>query len=322
MRFFLFFLVSFSAMAYVPTVESLFRHGSNPEVTSNAVAFNMIVKRVQGKEASPLKSDREMDYYKIYLAKNGHDSLKVSQARYKNDGFTDSGLEHKSYYSNISPYTFKPGPDQLEKGLFFALIHSVAMNNGSHVVNYLKTLDVPVKLNNEIINREKIAYLTNYKQYLASINKDREARKNAVNPLRPEDASSRDKVDSVMNESMYTDTNQVRLWREEGEMSWVVSAGNFESVHSFHHRDVQKFKYKSAAGDFEVICKEYWLANGTHSFPRYMFVKTLSGDMFQIEFTNLRHYSEKEADLVKRLGNWDKILKGKASNDPRPEFLL
>lgn len=321
MKFLFLFALSFSAMAYVPTVESLFRHGSNPEVTSNGVAFNMTVKRLQGGN-SALKSDREVDYYKMYLTKNGADAFKVSQARFKNDGFSDSALEHKAYYSNLSAYTFKPDPEHLEKGLFFSLLHSLAMNNGTHVINYLKTLDVPVKLNNEIINREKIAYLASYKQYLSSINKDRDLRKTAVNPLRPEDAASREKIENVMNESMYTDTNQVKLWREEGVMAWLVSAGNFESIHSFQHRDIQKFKYKSAAGDFEITCKDYWLANGTHSFPRFMFVKTLTGEMYQIEFTNLRHYTEKEADLVKRLGNWDKILKGKASNDPRPEFLL
>jgi hypothetical protein len=326
MRFFLFLaLFSSSAMAYVPTVESLFRHGSNPEVTTNAVAFNMIVKRVQGSgkeapEASSLKSDRAEDYYKIYLAKNGPDSFKVSQARFKDSGFAETSIEQKSYYSNLSAYTFKPTTEDLEKGLFFALLHSLAMNNGSHVVNYLKTLDVPVKLNNELINREKIAYLASYKTYLSAVNKDR--RTTMANPLRPEDPAAKDKVDTVMNEPMYTDTNQVKLWREDGEMAWLVSAGNFESVISFKDRDVQKFKYKSAAGDFEVSCKEYWLANGVHLFPRFMFVKSLSGDLYQIELTNLRHYSEKEAELVKRLSKWDQLLRGKASTDPRPEFLL
>ena len=64
-------------------------------------------------------------------------------------------------------------------------------------------MGVPVKLNNEIINREKVEYLAAYKQYLVAINKDRTSRKTETNPLRPEDATAREKAESVMNEPMY-----------------------------------------------------------------------------------------------------------------------
>jgi hypothetical protein len=53
-----------------------------------------------------------------------------------------------------------------------------------------------------------------------------------------------------------------------------------------------------------------------------MLIKTFNGQQYQVEITNVRHYIEKEDDLVRRLKNWDQVLKGKESTELRPEFLL
>jgi len=173
-----------------------------------------------------------------------------------------------------------------------------------------------------LLNREKVEFLAQYKHYLALINKDRSARKTEVNPMRPEDPEARQRAEQIMAEPMYSDTHQVKLAKDEGNMAWVVNAGPFEAVFSYKERDAQRIKFKSQAGDFEVIMKDYYLANGTHAFPKFILVRTFSGEQYQLETVNLRHYVEKEEDMVKRLRNWDQILKGKESTTPRPEFLL
>jgi hypothetical protein len=323
----LFFVAS--AHAYVPTVESLFRHGSNPDISANGISLTLTVKKVNPGEktsenvndVSLVKDQKGEEFYKIFFTKSG-DHLKVAQTRYNSAAFSEASLQHKVYYPNFSAYTIKPGVETAEKGVFFALLDSLSYNNGSHMVSYLKALGIPVRLNNEIINREKVEFLADYKRYLVTVNKDRNARKTEVNPLQPEDAAARDRAQSIMNESMYTDTKQVKLSKDEGQVAWVVNAGAFEAVVSYKERDVQKIKYKSPAGDFEVICKDYWLANGTHAFPRFMLIKTFNGQQYQVEITNVRHYIEKEDDLVRRLKNWDQVLKGKESTELRPEFLL
>jgi hypothetical protein len=323
------FLFVSTANAYVPTVESLFRHGSNPDVVGNGLSITMIVKKIQPGEkenttvndVTLLKEEKPEDFYKVFFTKAG-DHLKVSQTRYNSNSFSEGSLEHKIYYPNFNAYTMKPSIEQAEKGIFFGLLHSLTLNNGAHLVNYLKSLGTPVKLNNDLINREKIDFLADYKRYLVTINKDRNAKKTEVNPMRPEDANARHRAEEIMGESMYVDTKQVTLSKDEGQIAWVVNAGAFEAVASYKERDIQRIKYKSAAGDFEIICKDYWLANGTHALPRFMLIKTFSGLSYQVEITNLRHYVEKEDDLIKRLKNWDQLLKGKESLDPRPEFLL
>jgi hypothetical protein len=324
----LFFIIS-TAEAYVPTVESLFRHGANPEVTANGQSVTLVVKKVlpggnlgqSVNDVSLLKDEKAEDFYKIFFTKAG-DSLKVAQTRYSDSKFSETSLEHKTYHSNFSALSIKPSIEEAEKGIFFGLLHSLVLNDGSYLVNYLKSLGVPVKLNEEIINREKIDFLANYKRYLITISKDRNARKTEINPMRPEDPTARSRADQIMADPMYVDTKNVKLARDEGWVAWVVNAGPFEAVASYRNREIQRIKYKSPAGEFEIVCKDYWLANGTHSLPRFILVKTLTGETYQVELVNLRHYVEKEDDMIKRLKNWDQILKGRASTDLRPVFLL
>lgn len=321
--------LSSSVFAYVPTVESLFRHGSNPDVTANGVTITFVVKKIEAvakdtpkSEESLLNESKAEDFYKMFFTRLNSDITKVAQTRYSNNTFSEASLMEKDYYPNFTAYTIKGSAEESEKGIFQGMLRSMIFNDGAFLVNYLKTLGVPVKLNSEIINRQKVEYLAQYKQYLVAINKDRTARKTEVNPLKPDDAAQRDKIDRVMNEPMYVDQKQVKLSRENAQMAWLITAGPFEAVISDKMREIQKIKYRSQMGDYEIICKDYWLANGTHALPRFILVKDYKGETYQIEITNLRHYLEKEADLVNRLKKWDSLLKGKESNEPKPPFLL
>lgn len=313
----LFLVLSTGARAYVPTVESLFRHGGNAEVTANTVSMSLKVTRpMTGEEAQPTE-----DFYKLFITRSGTDAMKIAQTRYTNASYSESSLDHKTYFPNFTAFTMKPSADQVEKGLFFALVRSLVLNDGEHMVQYLKTLGVPVRLNKELINRDKIELLANYKRYLIATNRDR--KKVDANPLRPEDPSERARVEKLMDESLYVDTKNVKLSRENGEMAWLITAGAFEAVVSYDRRHPLRLKYKTGTGEFEILCQDYWLSNGTHYMPRLLTVKNISGETYQVEIGSFRHLTEKEDDTVRRLQKWDQILKGKESaGTPRPEFLL
>lgn len=324
----LFLLLLNVAHGYVPTVESLFRHGSNPDVSANGISLAFKVTKVLPGErsgtnlnSSSLLNDKPEDFFKVFFTQMG-ETTKIAQARYNSSNFSESSLVHKIYYPNFTAYTVKPNLESAEKGIFYGLLFSLALNEGNQLLNYLKSLDVPVRLNGELLNREKVEFLAEYKRYLALINKDRNAKKTEVNPMRPEDPAARERAEAIMSAPMYTDTKHVKLSKDEGNIAWVVNAGAFEAVFSYKERDAQRIKFKSQAGDFEVIMKDYYLANGTHAFPKFILVRTFSGVQYQLETISLRHYVEKEDDLVKRLRNWDQILKGNESSELRPEFLL
>lgn len=323
-------LISSSTWAYVPTVESLFRHGSNPDISATGILVTMNVKRLDAsakpsstQDVSLIKEAKVDDYFRIFYSRsNTSNSLRVAQTRYTDNSFSEGSLEHKIYYPNFTPFTVRATAEQAEKGIFYALMNSLVLNDGSYLMSYLKALGAPVRLNSDLINRDKLELMAEYKRYLVTINKDRNAKKTMQNPLRPDDNAARANADKIMKEPMYVDLNQVKLSREDGNMAWLVNAGTFEAVVSYKEREIQKIKFKSQLGDFEIICKDYWLANGTHSMPRYMIIRDFKGENYQVELTNLRHYNEREEDIVKRLNKWDQLLKTKHDTDPRPEFLL
>jgi ABC-type molybdate transport system substrate-binding protein len=315
---FLLLLYPFSLMAYVPTIESLFRHGANPDVVASGVSITMVVKQ---KDIQNSTKELSRDFYKIFFNKSG-DSLKVSQTKYNSDSFSESSLLHKIYFPNFTAYTIAPGPEFADKGIFYGALKSIVFNNGIIFINYLKSMGVPVRLNNELINREKIEFLAEYKRYLAKIKKDRNAKKNEVNPMQPNDPVARERAKELILMSMYTDTKQVEITKTENGVFWLVRAGAFEAMFSYKERDLAWLKFSTGSGDIEVHYKDYWVANGTHRFPRHIHIKTASSQLYEIEVTNLRHFVEREDDLMRRLKNWDQILKSKNSQEPRAEFLL
>jgi hypothetical protein len=322
-------MLSLHTYAYVPTVESLFRHGANPDVTTNGVSVTFLVKRLDfGKKnkdssgVSLLAENKKEDFYKLFFTRVNNDLMKVAQTRYANSSFSESSLLEKVYYPSFSNFTIKATPEEAEKGLFHAMMRSIIFNDGEFLVNYLKALGVPVKLNKEILKREKIELLVAYKQYLAAINKDRTSRKTEVNPLKPQDSAARERADALMSEPMYVDLKQVKLSRENDQMAWLINAAPFEAVVSYNNRHINKIKFKSQSGEMEIVCKDYWLANGSHSMPRYMMIRDFRGETYQLEVMSLRHYLEKEGELMSRLKNWDNLLKGKESLEPKPAFVL
>lgn len=326
MKFFsaLLFLISFSAHSYVPTVESLYRFGGNPEVTANAAVLSLVVRKLEseGQGDSLLKENKSEGYYRLYFTKSTGDALKIAQVRFKESRFTDASLDHKIYYPNFTPRSLRPTLDQMEKGLFLSLLHSMIFNNGSQMISYLSGIGVPVKPNSEIINREKVDYLASYKKYLVNISNNRSARKTEVNPLKPEDPAARERVNRIMDESMYVDTGHVKLAKEEGKPAWAVSAGSFESVHAYESRAVLRYKYKTDAGEFTVIPRDYWLATGTHLFPKSFLIRNFRGENFEVDVVDYRHFLDKEEELIKRQKKWDQQLRSGMSSEPRPEFLL
>jgi len=118
------------------------------------------------------------------------------------------------------------------------------------------------------------------------------------------------------------DTGHVKLAKEEGKPAWSVTAGSFESVHAYDSRAVLRYKYKTDAGEFTVIPKDYWLATGTHLFPKSFHIRNFRGENFEVDIIDYRHFLDKEEDLVKRQKKWDQLLRTGMSSEPRPEFLL
>src|SRR5690606_7556519 len=266
-----------SAWGFVPTVESLFRNGSNPDITGNVAILNLKITKMDPSGIMQEASNAPTEYFKIYYTKLD-EVYKLNQLKYTDESFDDKKIIHHSYYPNYNAFSFANQPAVTEKSLFYGVLNSLVLHDGQFLVSYLKSVGLPLRLNKEIINREKIQLLAQYKQYLVTINQDREARKTLENPLRPSDPNKREQAESIMNESMYVDTQQVKLSKDGGEMSWRVNVEGFDASVSYRKRYLQKITFKGAAGDLEFLFKDHALVNASHVLPKQILIRDFNGD--------------------------------------------
>lgn len=311
-----------TALAFVPTVESLFRNGSNPDITGNVAIINLKITKMDASGMLEDTSNSPSEFYRIYYTKLNDEVVKLNQFKFADESFNEKELIHQAYYPNFNAFSFANQPSAVEKSLFYGVLNSLVLQDGEFLVKYLKSVGLPLKLNKEIINREKIQYLAQYKQYMMAINQDKEARKTLENPLRPEDAAKREKIDSIMNESMYIDTHQVKLSKDGGEMSWRVNVEGFDASVSYNKRHLQKITYKGATGDLEFLFKDYGLANANHVLPKQILVRDSKGENYQIDVINLRYSTFTESAYLKKLKEWDKAVKEQEVEIVRPGFML
>lgn len=311
-------LVTTSTKSYVPTVEGLFRHGNNPEVTTNALVLTASVQPhnpfVEGAEttAPPL-------WVKWIYNVTPHGKLKLTQLIYSSAAMSDATLLDKIYVAELSPQSF-PGA-QTERGLFLALLNSILINDGSFMIDFLQHHGVSVAANTEILNQEKIALLTRYRSWLSQTKGGRVAG-TEESPLAPNNPAEKERVSRIMSSPMYLDSGKVSLSRHQGEPAWHVRTENFEAFVDDAKREIRQLTLRQSSGETEISCTDPMLLNGSHRVPKRLIVKTTLDQHYAVTLLSLRHFNETQADLLARLQRYDQVLGAKKTPVERPSFLF
>jgi len=308
---------SLSALAYVPTVEGLFRHGNNPEVTTNALVVTATVAPY-----SPFVEKTEGPSNTLWIKwiynVTSHGKLKLTQLIYTSSVMNDASLVDKHYVAELSPQSFAGA--NTEKGLFLALMNSMLINDGSFMIDFLQHHGVSVAANTEILNQDKTALLYRHRSWLAQTKGGRAAGADE-SPLNPSNPSDRERVARLMGSSMYLDSGKVSLSRFQGEPSWQIRTDNFEAYVDDAKREVRQLLLRQSSGETEITCHDPMLMNGSHRMAKYLIVKNTLDQHFTVNFLSLRHFNESPGELVSRLQRYDQVLSQKKAPVDRPSFL-
>jgi hypothetical protein len=312
MKYFLFVFLSANVFAYIPTVESLFRNGDNAEVTSNTVFLNANLFKVSANQ----EQEESLFYLRWVYHFSQNEKLKMLQASYSGAGFSESNLVDKSYITHINPYLFNETTPAQVRGVFYSLLNSLLLNDGSFIVDFLKTKKVNVHQNQALVNRSQKNLLDRYRRYLSD-----KKRTEVVSPLEPTDPQERMRVRALLAEKLIQDQGQVKLTRFNSELVWHLDTTLLKAWISDSRREIRKIVYKMDSGDLEIYPKDYYLMDGVHKFPRSILMKLPSGDHYRLDFSELRYFSENENSFVDRVKKYDSILGGKKLTS-KPEFLF
>lgn len=309
--------LSLSARAYVPTVEGLFRHGKNPEVTTNAMVLTASVTSYNPYAEKDEKPGSPLWVKWVYnVTPDGN--LKLTQLVYSSAAMTEAALVDKVYVPELSPRSF--AANQVDRGLLMAVYNSILINDGSFMIDFLQGQGVSVTANTEILNQDKIALLTRHRQWLAQNKGGRPGDESPMNPTNP---AERERVSRLMHSPMYGDFGKVSLSRYQGEPAWNIKTDKFEAFIDDAKREIRQIVLRESTGEAEVVCREPMLLNGTHSVPKQIIFKTALDQYYQINMVALRHFNESNADMLTRLHRYDKVLgaRQQQAQVDKPSFL-
>jgi hypothetical protein len=314
-------IFSKSVLAYVPSVESIFRHGNNPEVTTNALMLAAKISAVNPFLEKNEQQQGESMWVKWVYNITPQGKLKLTQLIYRSAAMTEASLIDKTFISELTPQIFAgDSPEKIERGLLLSLFNSMLINDGSFMVEFLKNRGEPVKLNAEIINQEKRSILSRYKAWLIK-KKGGRIERSEESPLLPLNAVEKEKVESILSSPMYEQSPYISLSRYQGSPAWHVKTENFEGWVSDETRFIRHLGLKSGAFETEIQCRDHILFNGTHSLPRQILIKSQQDIYWQIDIITLKHFSETTTDLLARLRQYDQILQQNRVQITRPAFL-
>jgi hypothetical protein len=308
MRFLTLFIIffNFNAFSYVPTVESLFRNANNPEVTTNALVLNLSIKKVDNQSVTPAA-------VKLVYNSFNDSSLKLTQLLFSTESFSDAELLDKKYMGSFTTKNFHLD-NSLEKGLLFASLNTLLINDSGLMLEYLKELGVGVKYNDELIVGEKMQLINRYKNFLG--------KPSEINPLRPENDDERKKIEKIMKESFYNKSNLISFGKWDNFVGWNIRDEKFEAFFENHSRKLLRLSYKTEKGTIEIIYKDYILYDGIHSFPRYIYLRDQDNISWVFETKSLRFFQENMNEMLVRIKKYDDALKGKEAIKHECSFLF
>ena len=317
----LLFVASTYAHSYYPTVESLFRNGSNPEITQNAVVLNLKITPVNPLAEKGEEAQGSSTWVKlIYHVGNGG-RVKLSQLVYKSKNMTDSQAYNKIFISEFSPNVFENSPEMGDRGLFYSLLNSLLLNDGYYMTQFLKSRGVNVSSNSELLNQEKKQLLDKHKSWLIRTKGGRQD-EGEESPLSPITSLEKERVSQIMSQPMYASTGQVDLVRFDSEASWNIKSETFEAWISDANREIKQLNLRYSTGETVITARDYIKFNGVNPIPRLIVLKNSKDQYYYIEPILLRYFNESGQELVNRLKRYEKDVKQPSEPLVKPYFIF
>lgn len=318
------------ANAYRPTVESLFRNGSNGDVEQKTVIANLLIEAIsdtnQEQNSSSFNTKLELPKYttvKMLFYNDGQKNTKLVQLDYSDASFSSSKIAKLHYKNNLGLQSIGLLDENVDGRFFYAIMSSLLNNNGSLVIELAKSLGSSIKLNKELVNQEKYQLLGRYKRYLEKKIKANEDQ-SIQSPLISEDSEKQNKIDEIMNQKFYHDSSYVIQEKEGDHFYWLVRDNIVLAKFTDQARHLKFVKLNTPSGNVEMVFRDYILYNSTHEFPREILFRTSFGKEFKISLKKLSVLEDSSENMSRRIQKYKESISDNNIQAPilKPSFLL
>ena len=305
-------LVAILAHSYTPTIESLFRNGDNDSVIDATVSANFVISRVnnlqQGSET--LQELPSIYSYKFVFNNEEKRPSQFVQLTYNGNVISSSSLMGLKYFPQMTLNGLRLTGEDLEKKLFYSLMHSLINNDGSLMIDFLNAIGLSALKNTERVNRDQIQLISRYISFLKQKKEDPE-NKELKNPLEPEDPEERKLVRETLRKPFLTRSPFIQRVMKDKKIFYAIKNENVEIMFEAENHELVSIKVQTEQGTVEANLYNYLVystINRKLKFPQLILLKDLQGNEYKLEMKKLRAYNENLDAFLKRLNQYRKDM--------------
>ncbi len=327
---FIFAMESFGA---IPTVEGLFRNINNKDIEGSIIIVNFQIKKVQKKlDPSEVtshavkqehleileKEKQTVRYIKVFLSIENPKRIEYLKIEFDDISMNHTSIQKISYFPNILEEMSKD--QSVERRLFISILNMLTLNDSRGISAFLSRYNTNYQSNKMSINEKKKLLLSQYKQYLEKINENKELKEEIQSPLKSEDLEKKEKIDEVLQGSMYVKSKNVFLYKEKKKFFWKVQLDSITALFDNESLKLKRVMFQSGGGAIKMYFGEYILFDGIHELPKVIYFKDLLEKSFQIRVSRYKVISKLSKSIEKRYKEMNEnFLKRKESQSKMSE---
>lgn len=282
-------VLTFSAVASVPTEEGLLRNLNNAGIPGNLITIKAMV---QGTTTDA--NSGKADFYKFVISLENPNAISLLQVAYSNGQMLASQLRDVKYIPDLLAAIKKE--KTIDKGLFYAVLMMLATNRSQGMEMFLEKTGVQVVKNKNILNEEKMKLLKAYRTYLATT----KGKGDANSPLNPQDPENKAKIIQLFKANTFERSKNIELVKMDNEFAWRVDWKSTQGYFTNEERRLRKIDYTAGDVAFKIEANDYTLFNGTNELPKFIQVKDSKGIASKIQILGLDTKTNREKKLIQR----------------------
>jgi hypothetical protein len=297
-------MISFSAVASVPTEEGLLRNLNNADLPGQYITVKTMVQ-------SLTEADKT-DYVKFQISAENPNTVALLQTTYTNGQMLNSQIKSVKYFPDLlSQIRREKAP---EKSLFYSVLMMLTTNRSQGMEAFLEKNGISVVKNKTILNEDKIKLLRAYRSHLVN----NKGKGDAGSPLNPEDPKTKEKVLDLFRSNTFKRAKNIELVKKDNEFMWKVDWKAAQGFFSNEERQFRAIDYSTADSQIKIEANSYLLFNGTNELPKFMNIKDSTGQLYKIQTLGL---DIKRTD--KRLADsYEELKKAPGQSDAGYSFLF
>lgn len=293
--------------AYTPTPESLFRNASNPPPTGTVAILKVQVSEEVNSTSTTLTNTDAINNHRdfflnivIHSSSIGKGDADLLQEIYSSPKMTADSLLASIHTDKFVERLKNKLPDKILEqsplqNLFYSTLFYLTSNRADIIGTFLMNNATSFPFNSSLINKEKVALLKNYLQYLTEIKNNPASKKGITSPLSPVNPEEKRKVQAILNQNIFYPSDSVTLVKEGEKFYWKLVLNNFEAFFTNEEHNLTELVFdqpnNSVTNNIEFNWGEYSLLDGTHELPSKMQIKINQKRIFNLKLLSIDYFT-------------------------------